>query len=300
MNCKNLILCFRHKALIHNNLSDTFCGLGDIIRGFIHCYLLSKYLNLKFYLDFEGHVLQNFVNVDFFRFDGSKPDSVPFIEGKDIESFLYSCSNENVFLMTNGDFNLNFQHSGVLREAFVEVFLSNDRIKKMLTSKFPSIKNVFHARFGDDKITSKDFLDNFYLKNGEHAYSPASWAKLGTSDSKYDCVFDFFSDSTDSFDFVSSDHLDFKKKMHKLTGISFNKESPCHLGLNNEDENLTINTLLDFYIIFQCEKIISLGSYPYGKRPSGFAFWPCFFNNIECEFYSFDFFRFEIKKLDLK
>ena len=299
MRTKNLILCFRHKALIDNELCNTFCGLGDIIRGFIHCFLLCKHFNLKFYLNFDGHILKNFVKINsFIDFKGEKPNAIPFIEGNDIEKFIYNSNNENVFLMTSGDFNLNFQYSGILKSAFIEIFLSNKLIKKKIQENFSSCKNVFHARFGDDKITSKDFLDNFYLKDGKHAYSPTSWARLSTTASKYECVSNFFSNSINNFDYVCSDHFGFKQHLKSLININFNDSEPCHVGLEFENEDSITNTLLDFYILFFSEKIVSVGSYPYGKRPSGFAFWPSFFNQIDCSFYSFDFFRLEIKKLE--
>ena len=284
---KNLILCFRHEALVNGNLSPTFCGMGDIIRGFVHCFLLCEVLGIKFHINFKDHSLRKFMNPSCFAFNDAIPDKIPFVEGSELNTLVHDSTKKNLYLMTNGDFSLKFTTKDSLSTAFKSIFLSDHDVLNFVKSNFNFSGKSFHARFGDGMMVDNKFIDDFYLKYSTHPFSPSSWFKIVPNTSKYKIVYEGFEGSISSFDFVSSDHL------------NFIDSPPCHLGMQNLDQADIFYTLCDFYLIYYSKIVVSVGSYPFGNRPSGFAFWCHFFNKNNYSFYSFDSFRSEIKLLEL-
>jgi hypothetical protein len=297
VSVENLILCYRHDAIINGKHYSTFCGLGDIIRGFVHCFLLSRFLNIKFYVNFDNHCLRGFVNTECLNFDLPPPDIVPFTEGSDLELFIRSHSGKNLFLMTSGDPLLDFPKSSDLSNAFESIFLGNSDILNFIKSNFSSSDQIFHARFGDNLMVDKGFIDDYYLRDSLHPYSPSSWSNIVLDSNKYKFVYEFFEEKIGDSDFVSSDHLNFKYFLKNKIDISFIDHEPCHVGIKDSDYAGIFHTLCDFYLMFFCKKFTSVGSYPFGKRVSGFSFWPSFMKDIDCTFYSFDLFRSEIRQL---
>tara|TARA_B100000085_G_C18563585_1_gene520589 strand:+ start:807 stop:1694 length:888 start_codon:yes stop_codon:yes gene_type:complete len=293
---KNLILCFRHEALIDGKLTPTFCGMGDIIRGFIHCFLLCEALGIKFHINFNDHSLKKFINTSCFNFNDSIPDEIIFVEGSELNSLVHNATEKNLYLMTNGDFSLKFPTKESLSTAFESIFLSDGDILHFVKSNFNFSGKIFHARFGDGMMVDSKFIDDFY---SSHPFSPSSWFKIVPDSSKYEIVFDSFKDSISSFDFVSSDHLDFKYFLKNKIDIDFIDSRPCHLGMPNLNQDDIFYTLCDFYLIYHSKKVVSVGSYPFGKRPSGFSFWSYFFNKKNYSFYSFEPFRSEVKALEI-
>ena len=299
MNVENLILCYRHDAIIRGKHYSTFCGLGDIIRGFVHCFLLSRLLNIKFYVNFDGHCLKNFVNTESFDFDSPAPDIIPFTEGADLELFIKHHSEKNLFLMTSGDPLLDFARSSDLSSAFENIFLENSDILNFIKSNFDSSDHIFHARFGDNLMVDSGFINDYYLRDSLHPYSPSSWSKIVSDSNKYKSVYGFFEEGFGDFDFISSDHLNFKYFLKNKVDIGFIDHEPCHVGIKDSNNIDIFHTLCDFYLMFFCKKITSVGAYPFGKRVSGFSFWASFMKNIACTFYSFDLFRSEIRELNV-
>jgi len=296
---KNLILCFRHEALVNGSLQPTFCGMGDIIRGFVHCFLLCESLGIKFHINFDDHSLSKFMNPSCFSFEGIVPDEILFVEGSELNTLVHNSTEKNLYLMTNGDFSLKFIAKDSLSSAFEYIFLSDCNVLNFVKSNFNFSGKTLHARFGDGMMVDSKFIDDFYLKYSTHPFSPSSWFKILPDSSKYKIVYKGFEGSISSFDFVSSDHLSFKYFLKNKIDIDFIDSPPCHLGMQNLDQADIFYTLCDFYLIYYSKIVVSVGSYPFGNRPSGFAFWCHFFNKNDCSFYSFDSFRSEIKLLEL-
>lgn len=298
MRAKNLILCFRHKALFKQEYLNTFCGLGDIITGFVYCFSVCQSLGLNFYVDFDGHVLEKFLNYKKFSFNKKPPAKINFVNGVDLGDFIYSNNSEDLFLMTNGVLNFNYKKNKTLKDAFQFIFLQNSKIIDYINKQSLKFDSVLHARFGDTEMVEKNFIDDFYLRNNSHPYSPSDAFKIWSNESRYKLFYDHFKHNIDNYDFLCTDHINFKKFIkNKMHNISFLESKPAHSGIKNSNYVEIFNTLCEFYLIFNCSEILSVSAYPFGERMSGLIYWSCFFIEKKATVYSIDIFRNEIKQL---
>ena len=270
---KNIILCFRHEAFFNGSLGTTFCGLGDIIKGFVHTYSYCKSKGYNFYLNLDGHCLKSFLNFKKFKYNSKIADNIPFIDGLKIENYISTNENENIFLMTDGGNHGRLFYSSELVNDFENVFFSRKLIKNKINKNYPDCSNIFHARFGDGEMVCKDFLDDYYLRNNSHQYSPFDWYNSIDIKDTYRFIYKNFREEISASDFVCSDHLSFKHFLSELIDIKYIDAESVHLGLTNSKKKDIENTLIDFYIIYNSESGISVSQYPFGKRPSGFAYW---------------------------
>ena len=278
---KNIILCFKHQALFLENyisnsngtLGTTFCGLGDIIKGFIYTYSYCKKNNYNFYLNLDGHCLKPFLNLKKFKYNNKIPDNVPFVHGVNLENYISRKSEKDVFLMTDGGGFRNSFYNLDLEKDFENIFFSKKVIQNRVKKLFPDCSNVFHARFGDGEMVCKDFLDDYYLRNNRHQYSPFDWYKSKNMQDVYKFIYKNFREEIASSDFVCSDHLSFKTFLSELVNVKFINSESAHLGLKNNTKKVIEDTLVDFYILYNSKKGVSISQYPFGKRPSGFVFW---------------------------
>lgn len=301
MNKKNIILCFRHEAFFNGSQKTTFSGLGDVLKSFVYVYIFCRQNGYGFFLNFDGHILKNFLNFKKFDFgkhfkDQKAPKIVPFIKGLDLSSYIQSSSDENIFLMTGGSNISKFSYISGLREDFQEIFLSNKKIINYLNLNFPNIKSVFHARLGDGKMVSQDFLDDYYLRDFSHQFSGFDWYNSIDFDNLYPFLFKNFQEEISSSDMICSDHLCFKEFISKENEVRYIDHESVHLGVKNAQKDI-LNTLYDFYALFLCEKAVSISQHPFGERPSGFSYWIDKIFIKDFKYYSFDWLYKGVKPL---
>ena len=299
---KNLILCFRHEAFINNRRCSTFCGLGDVIKSFVNVYLYCRDNNINFYLNFDGHTLKPFLNFKKFYFTNKEikpPKDIPFVKGLDLNNFISSNPSSDIFFMTDGNGLSNFSYDNELMQDFEEVFLSNKKILAFIDENHPKISKVFHARLGDGKMASKDFLDDFYLRDFSHQYSGFDWYNSVDFDYLYPFIFKNFNEEIMSSDYICSDHLSFKSFLSKYKDFNYINSESVHLGLKHTNKKNITDTLCDFYILYKCESAVSISHYPFGERPSGFSYWVDKMFVKDFKHYSFDWLYRTIKPLNV-
>ena len=81
---KTIIQVFTQKIVKDRNFKDTsgYWGLGDLIRGTIHLYQLSKKLNFKLIVDYQLHPISNFLkecNHEYSELIKSNKDNILFV-----------------------------------------------------------------------------------------------------------------------------------------------------------------------------------------------------------------------------
>lgn len=292
MSNKNIILCFRHQALFQNRKMSTFCGLGDILKSFVNVYIFCKQNGIGFYLNFDHHSIKKFLN--FKKFDFAKtfkdidvPRVVDFVSGSSFYSYVSESNEENIFLMTDGNNISNFCYIENLDTDFKEVFLSNEKITNYIKNQYSEPYNVFHARLGDGNMVSKDFLDDYYLRDFSHQYSAYDWYNSIDFEFSYNFLYKNFSEEISSSDFICSDHLSFKKFIAERSELRYVDFETVHLGIKNPIKNIE-KTLYDFYILYHCDNAFSVSHYPFGKRASGFAYWIDKIFIKDFKYFSFD------------
>ena len=270
---KNLILCFRHSAIYNNEkYSNTFCGLGDIMKGFISCYNICVKNKYNFYLNFNGHSLKNFLNFKKFNWEGSFPSKIRFVNGSDLENYIIKSNEDNLFLMTDG--SKSYDYSPGLTDSFEEVFFTNPKVlKKISEIEVPKSFKVFHARFGDGSMVCQEFLDDYYLRDFSHPHSSYDWYKSIDIKEAYKFILKNFKEELSSCNFICSDHLSFKNFISEMFDIKYINSESVHLGLKGLKQKQIIDTLCDFYMLYKAQDATCISQYPYGKRPSGFCYW---------------------------
>lgn len=289
----NLIYCLRHNCLINNQAKPTFSGLGDIIRGISQAYMICKYNDINFFICASGHSLEPFINInEELVYHGNFPEHIPYIDGNNhqLQEFLtLNSSNDSVFVMSNGDLELDsFSPPEPLINFLKQIFLENFSIQNALSNKKSKIQKSLHFRLGDQSLVSSNFLLNYYRNHMPPSFSFENWSNSLNDDYVFDFLLNSFESKIKEVDFVSCDNIFFLNFIkNKFPHILFN-ENKCHTGLTNQEESLT-DTLSDFYCLSYSRDITSVSHFPFAKRKSAFSTWAGFLGNADSvNYFSFD------------
>jgi hypothetical protein len=165
------------KTVIHvftqsvNNLTtddvNNFWGLGDIIRGTIALFQLSKKYNFNLIVDTQLHPISNYFKHDRHQYSDfilQNKDNVSFIYPDALENYIIN-NNENVlFFLTNDLFHepITDECKEFIKNLLIPNAEFEEYIQSIITSKPPPENyNILHCRLGDSYLVRNDSNNNF-------------------------------------------------------------------------------------------------------------------------------------------
>jgi hypothetical protein len=249
---KTIILTWTTKF---NNLIvddyNNFFGIGDILRGTISMFQLSKKYNFHLKVDIQLHPISSFLkynNHNYSDYVVENKDNIPFIYPEEIEEFIINNTNEVCCLFTNS-FIIE-EISDECKEFIKELLTPTEEFASYINetnlfTKAPTNFNIFHFRLGDTMLVRNKDTDTpleYYSNILEKYYE------------KEDIL---LSDSTRFKDFI----------IERNHSIFLFKNQSAHLGYEKNIEKIK-DTLFEFFTIIKAKKIKTFTFY---HHVSGFV-----------------------------
>lgn len=238
---------------------DNFWGLGDMLRGVIGVYKLSKKYNFDMIVDKSLHPLSMLLKSDQHRYSKHVEDtqeSIGLCMPHDVEPMLYynlinNSNNDCVCFYSN--MPLESYHGEITDELrrFVDYVLRPTPsfevyMKQMMKELALDSYTILHYRMGDDEMVRKECNYNIY----ENAYEHLIKIYKVT-------------------DIVISDSAEFKALIRKRNlQIRVLDTKICHVGLEQSYEALR-DTLFEFNLLRGAKSIRSYSRYSW---VSGFVY----------------------------
>lgn len=246
-------------------------GLGDYLRGSISLYKICKEMNYELILDYSKHSIGNFLENKYYTYVKNYEDS-------DVKNFFYYHENDfnelriiKTYLKNNtcSFITTNLWQIGAISEEckkYIRDSLTPNQILKDEIKRQMEMLNIeekkyicVHIRMGDSKLVDgkKDITKYNFINE--------KIRKVLVSYKDYKIV-------------VFSDDDDIKKYLNEKEGYLYLNTVSCHLGMkNNKLENVR-DTLVDFFILSKCHKIVTYSQLSHG---SGFSHWCSVLFDIE-------------------
>jgi hypothetical protein len=238
---------------INKEISTTYWGFGDLLRGTIKLYQLSKKLNFNFIVDIRLHPISKILKYEKHEYSDfilDHKDEVIFIDNLKLDNYLKANEDKKfLYFMTNDCINLepfdedckNFLKNFLTpTQEFVEFFQEKSKIIPF------NNYNILHYRVGDNVG-----LVNQNNKSGFHHLMRS--VKL----------------NIEKDDILFSDSNKFKNYVNIYFKIFFFKLNIGHTGFDNDEEKLK-NTMFEFFVLTKAKKIKTYSVYGW---TSGFVSW---------------------------
>jgi len=240
-----------------NNLNQTnesnFWGLGDIIRGTIKLFQLSKKMDFELIVDIQHHPVSKFLKCTNSKYKDlvkKHANYINFVFPGHVESYIQKNSNDIIMLITN-DLCDEYDIDNECKDFIKNIFTPNDFFKEYISIKLDEVDierdryNIMHFRLGDEELVRKNMLnvDNELVN------------KLNKV--------------KENNDVLLSDSEYFKKYVKENTHIKMYKTKVAHLGYESLPTDL-MDTLFEFFLIINAKKIKTYSVYTW---ISGFVFW---------------------------
>jgi hypothetical protein len=231
--------------------NSNFWGIGDVLRGTIQLFLLSKKLGFKLYVDTSLHPISKYLQAtetpfsDLIQLNKDKIRMVPAHEN--LESYIYSLPDGISFLFTNSHITeeIDDDSKSFIREILRPNYILQEEIKKVSKSE---PYNVMHFRLGDDELVRS--------MNNMSTYT-------------IDQVLNIIRRNKETNDILISDSMNLKMNRDVLNQVRVIQTKPVHLGYCADYENIK-DTLIDFFLLTDALKIKTYSCYDW---ISGFVYW---------------------------
>ena len=268
---KTVIQVFTQKIVKDRNFKDTsgYWGLGDLIRGTIHLYQLSKKLNFRLIVDYQLHPISEFLkgcNHEYSELIKSNKDNILFVDQCGSEKHIINNKNDVIYFLTNDFYNdeLNEDDKNFIKTILEPNELFNNEIN-MLKNKFDKF-DIFHFRLGDiekSKMINTDY--NIFIKMLQNIKNNGANNLLIT------------------------DSETFKKEIKLKTNNIITLDTKIiHLGYNT-DSNKIKDTLLEFYIMRYASIIYTYSIFTHNNGISGFVYYINKIYNIPIKRIAYDY-----------
>jgi hypothetical protein len=238
---------------IDKEVSTTYWGFGDLLRGTIKLYQLSKKLNFNFIVDIRLHPISKILKYEKHEYSDFILDhkyEVIFIDNLKLDNYLKANEDKKLlYFMTNDCINLepfdedckNFLKNFLTpTQEFIEFFEEKSKIIPYNTY------NILHYRVGDNVG-----LVNQNKKSGFHHLMRSVRLNI------------------EKDDILFSDSNKFKNYVDIYFKIFFFKLNIGHTGFDNDEEKLK-NTMFEFFVLTKAKKIKTYSVYGW---TSGFVSW---------------------------
>jgi hypothetical protein len=260
---KVVILCSTQK---HINDKNKY-GLGDMIRGYIGMYQLSKKYNFKLIIDISLHPISKYLITKSHEYSNlieNNKDNIIF--DKDSEKFILNNKNNIIIFDTNYTINHKKLYKNIsddCRKYIKDILTPNDEMQQYISEHMSHISNIdyniLHYRLGDKE---KNYWSK-YIRNI-------------IKDNNYDIYIDSVLKNKEENDILMSDSIEFKELIKENTDIYMFDLDIGHIGTDNDDK-LIKNTLLEFFIMTRANKIKTFSNYTW---VSNFVLWASYIYNI--------------------
>ena len=93
-NCSNL----------RRNNYDNYWGIGDLIRGTIKLYQLSKKMNFRLIVNIKHHPISNFLKQTYIEYEDlitQNINNILFITPNNVENYINNSSDNIIYFLTN-------------------------------------------------------------------------------------------------------------------------------------------------------------------------------------------------------
>jgi hypothetical protein len=228
-----------------NRPENDFWGLGDIIRGTIQLYQLSKKYNFELIVDKQHHPISNYLINRYHQFSDvitSYKNKVAFVDIDQCEKFILKYSKNpsaGLIFFTN-----DFFHGPITEDckAFIKYhFTPNNDFLDYINEKINSLPfkeyNILHYRLGD----------NVLIKNMQN--KKININSIISNINKYH--------NEEENTILISDSMDLKKRAKKETNIFMFDSVLAHMGCSNDIKD----TLFEFFLITNSKKIKTFSVY---------------------------------------
>jgi len=230
---------------------SNYWGIGDVLRGTIQLFLLSKKMGFKLYVDTSLHPVSKYLQPSenpFSAFIQENKDKILMVPAhEDLESHINALSENISFFFTNA--HINGEIDVNCKNFIKNILRPNDILREELKRiTKPDPYNIMHFRLGDDELV--------HNVNSIPSYIPNTLLNL-------------IKTNKDPNDILMSDSMRFKMNREVLNEINVMQTMPVHLGRCTNHDSIK-DTMIDFFILTMASKIKTYSSYGW---ISGFAYW---------------------------
>lgn len=231
-----------------NNLvataTDNFWGIGDMFRGIIGLYHLSKRLNCEFIVDISRHPIGLLLKQKDHAFRSMiQGASIPFIPPEFVDRYVQESlqTQDYVYLCTNYELNV-FERTSCdeeLRSIITDVLTPNSEFEQYILQQ--SIKlpfsefDIFHYRLPDSEFDKPCYEYTWLLSQFQRNFHGQT------------CV-------------VLSNSSAFKQRVEDSTNAFVFSEKLVHTGLEASKVNLQ-HTLYEFILLTKSSHIYTYSTY---------------------------------------
>jgi hypothetical protein len=248
-NCSNL------RRDNYNN----YWGIGDLIRGTIKLYQLSKKMNFRLIVNIKHHPISFFLKQTYIDYEDlitQNINNILFITPNNVEDYINNSSDNIIYFLTNDLCDEN-NISEDCKNFIKDILTPNDELYNNINSIIQSKNHyeILHLRTGD-----------VYIKEG--------LMEINTIDRIYKIIDNNYKNN----DFVMCDSSDFKYQLkHNRPQINILELDIGHIGYETDLTKIK-NTLIEFFIITYSSKIKTFSVYYW---ISGYVYWISKIYNIE-------------------
>lgn len=245
---KTVILVWTQKCIRMDR--DNYWGFGDLIRGAIKSFQLSKKMDFNLIVHIDLHPISLYLQKRTSEYDQlimENKDNIEFVFPGCVETHIQNSQENVIYFLTN-----DFCDEGNITDEckdFIKNILSPNA--ELLTLPEPVQKyTILHMRFGDNAIIDKNAIDNALVDSVKTRIAH-----------NLDAANLFMCDSY----FMKTRLKDYLVE-HNIASIDLDVG---HIGYEQDTEKIK-NTLHEFFIIAKSNKIKTYSVYPW---TSGFVFW---------------------------
>lgn len=257
---KTIILVWTQKCKNFDTDKDwkngsNYWGLGDLIRGAIKLFQLSKKMNFNLIVNVILHPISFYLKKEKSEYDeliSQNKDNIEFIYPGNVEKYINNSQNNILYFLTNDLCDEN-NITNECKEFIKKILLPSNEIFNLLKFYDLSNYNILHMRFGDNLITNKDIIDNNLIEDIKNRITNNLDDRLNI----------LVCDSYLVKDKLKNDNF-FENK-----NLSFIDLDVGHIGYEQNGEKIK-NTLLEFFIITKSNMIKTYSVYLW---TSGFVNW---------------------------
>jgi hypothetical protein len=248
---KTIILVWHTNFInLTTDSTNNFFGLGDVLRGTISMFQLSKKYNFRLIVDIQLHPVSKFLKYKKHEYSNLIKDNennISFIYPEHIVNYIENNNEDVSFIFTNSHImeTINDECKYFIKNILIPTDEFAKYIYDILKSKnIPLNYNIFHFRLGDSMLVRNNNDMNFQFN------------------------LDLFNKYKENNDILMSDNVRFKENVMNIDkSIYLFHINIAHLGYEQHKDNIK-DTLLEFFITTKAQKIKTYTIY--GHR-SGFV-----------------------------
>lgn len=229
--------------------TENYWGLGDIIRGTIQLYQLSKKMGFSFHVNTILHPIHQFLKYHDNEYDNlisANINNIKFIGIESIKKELENATSNIIFFFTNGALSnetINNDDKLFIKHLLEPIDSIKQSINTIINKMQVTDYTILHYRMGDTEFTDNN------IKNYERA------------------IYSIVKNNSNNTILMSDSQM-LKQYAKKEKILTLDLEIG-HIGLE-KDANKIRNTLIEFYIITNSKTIKTYSVY---KWTSGFVYW---------------------------